>query len=326
MDIIHDTILQNYPDLNDLFDQISQINWDRMFVNNNVSKKKKQKTEVNTYKLTDDDKEFLSLQKAFVLLGMFVNRDGYRYNHIMKINVEPKDYDELITNIRWVSYDKGISLLNKLSSLCQRIFLHLYKDVYSIRSATTQLLCDLIIERLSVLQTSDDSLFSDFLLNNDLIWDVAKMLEESLMLYTILLSSDTCDGNLNGLCWDNDLVRNIYWVKCNTIVSSLGNFAFSSDLLKTILLNNGFPLIVSFMKRSQLLGGRFEQIEIDRLKIFEESGIMSEDEDYTKILSSVKCKVCKLYHTSYTQAQTRSADEPMTIFYYCHKCKIRNRQ
>ena len=36
-----------------------------------------------------------------------------------------------------------------------------------------------------------------------------------------------------------------------------------------------------------------------------------------------KCGKCKTYKTTYTQAQTRSADEPMTTFVLCLNCNNR---
>lgn len=39
-----------------------------------------------------------------------------------------------------------------------------------------------------------------------------------------------------------------------------------------------------------------------------------------------KCKRCGSDKTSYTQKQTRSADEPMTIFHVCYACHLRWRE
>ena len=36
-----------------------------------------------------------------------------------------------------------------------------------------------------------------------------------------------------------------------------------------------------------------------------------------------KCNRCKSYKTTYYEMQTRSADEPMTVFITCHKCDSR---
>jgi len=44
------------------------------------------------------------------------------------------------------------------------------------------------------------------------------------------------------------------------------------------------------------------------------------DPDYKGLF---RCKRCKSYKTTYYEMQTRSADEPMTVFITCHKCNSR---
>ena len=39
--------------------------------------------------------------------------------------------------------------------------------------------------------------------------------------------------------------------------------------------------------------------------------------------SLIQCKFCQKHSVSYTQKQTRSADEPMTLFYACSACDRR---
>ncbi|XP_051138268.1 uncharacterized protein LOC127256340 [Andrographis paniculata] len=45
------------------------------------------------------------------------------------------------------------------------------------------------------------------------------------------------------------------------------------------------------------------------------------DRVYLNKTTSVSCPECNHGEASFTQVQTRSADEPMTIFYVCTKCK-----
>ena len=49
------------------------------------------------------------------------------------------------------------------------------------------------------------------------------------------------------------------------------------------------------------------------------SNIMNQ-EDYKGLF---RCGRCKSYKTTYYQMQTRSADEPMTVFITCHACDNR---
>ena len=46
---------------------------------------------------------------------------------------------------------------------------------------------------------------------------------------------------------------------------------------------------------------------------------VAHDKDYKGIF---KCEKCREYKTTYYQMQTRSADEPMTVFVTCHVCKL----
>lgn len=46
---------------------------------------------------------------------------------------------------------------------------------------------------------------------------------------------------------------------------------------------------------------------------------VAHDKDYKGIF---KCEKCRQYKTTYYQMQTRSADEPMTVFVTCHVCKL----
>ena len=47
---------------------------------------------------------------------------------------------------------------------------------------------------------------------------------------------------------------------------------------------------------------------------------MLQDANYKGIF---KCKRCKSHKTTYYEMQTRSADEPMTVFITCHNCDSR---
>lgn len=46
---------------------------------------------------------------------------------------------------------------------------------------------------------------------------------------------------------------------------------------------------------------------------------LANEKDYKGIF---KCNKCRGYKTTYYELQTRSADEPMTVFVTCHVCKI----
>lgn len=62
--------------------------------------------------------------------------------------------------------------------------------------------------------------------------------------------------------------------------------------------------------------------EDDRLRKENIDNAMVAQEKQT-IASGIDCRKCKKQEVTFTQAQTRSADEPMTTFFYCTNCHLR---
>ena len=74
-----------------------------------------------------------------------------------------------------------------------------------------------------------------------------------------------------------------------------------------------------------------EELRKEREKIAEERFESSQTNwmiinHLDKLGGGQKCRFCGSDKTSYTQKQTRSADEPMTIFHVCHSCGKRWRE
>jgi DNA-directed RNA polymerase subunit M/transcription elongation factor TFIIS len=108
-------------------------------------------------------------------------------------------------------------------------------------------------------------------------------------------------------------------------------------LLQTTRFNLDAPHILN-----QLLDGSLqpkEYVAMDRMDVWPSrwSDALNEarmkalikeqcGEDIAKIPDSdITCRRCGGRKVSYTQLQTRSADEPMTVFAYCHGCSRRFR-
>lgn len=62
----------------------------------------------------------------------------------------------------------------------------------------------------------------------------------------------------------------------------------------------------------------FENIYTSLNQQFENATCEKDDDNFPE--SFEKCRKCKSYRTSYVEFQTRSADEPMTLFFTCHDC------
>ncbi len=325
MDVLKSTIEANYDALLDNFDKLESVNWDRLFKEEKIKNAKRKKTSSKSVqKLSQEEKTFLSIQKALVLLGSYINdpKTVQHIDSIFNLKIDGKNYDELLTNIRWVSKDDGIRFLFGLDKLCSSIFELLYdtspESTFTIRENTQRIYYDILVKH--------GAAYCDVANNESILRKICADIEMSVMMYTILMVSEVKSGDLGSLNWDDNLVKYIYYVKANAIIASLTNDKFNADLLSGLFDYTVSPIGLAFLKRSQLLPKRYEDLELTKLKIYEESGIVEEDKDaYLKYISNVPCKICKLYHTTPALLQTRSADEPMTVFYYCHKCKKRDK-
>ena len=339
MGVLKSTIESNYTPLKENFERLENVNWDRLFKEEKIKNAKRKKTSSKgVQRLSQDEKTFLSIQKAMVLVGSYINdpKSVEDIDSIFNLKIDGKNFDELLTNIRWVSKEKGMEFMFGLDKLCNNIFELLYDtsgdSTYTIRENTQRIFYDILVKYGKQYATDarapsdEEHLPGVNLPEDELMRKIATDIEMSVMMYTILMVSEVKSGDLGSVSWDDNLVKHIYYVKANAIIASLTNSKFNAELLIGLLNYGIAPIVVAFLKRSQLLPKRFEDMELNRLKIYEESGIVEEDKDaYLKYLSDVQCKICKLYHTSKALLQTRSADEPMTVFYYCYKCKKRDK-
>ena len=146
--------------------------------------------------------------------------------------------------------------------------------------------------------------------------EIAKSLIEGILCYAWLISSEI------NLPMSSDEFQTIVITKHNLIVSSIENNTANDNLYKKIA--NGIinpPEVVAFMSRQQLLPefhGKRAQMILTRAEA-EDAEIIDpekmEDGFY-------ECKKCGKRKTKHYEMQTRSADEPMTIFVICYLCHI----
>lgn len=96
---------------------------------------------------------------------------------------------------------------------------------------------------------------------------------------------------------------------------------FSPDLKKKLLNRELKTSMVFDMQPNHMWpGGPYDkrlQASIER-SMKKEVSIVNE-KDYKGLF---KCAKCREYKTTYYEMQTRSADEPMTVFITCHICDI----
>ena len=98
-------------------------------------------------------------------------------------------------------------------------------------------------------------------------------------------------------------------------------FTISPDLKKKLLNRELKTSMVFDMQPNHMWpGGPYDkrlQASIER-SMKKEVSIVNE-KDYKGLF---RCAKCREYKTTYYEMQTRSADEPMTVFITCHICDI----
>ena len=106
----------------------------------------------------------------------------------------------------------------------------------------------------------------------------------------------------------------IYKDKAADILENLKNNSRTIKKLKSSIQDGNLdPYQLSFMKP--------EELDNDIWEKFIKRKLLSENR--LNNLPAIKwkpCKLCKNVNHNFYQIQTRSADEPMTIFYICQEC------
>lgn len=138
--------------------------------------------------------------------------------------------------------------------------------------------------------------------------DMALKIELSIFEYALIY----CLNNK----YDINYIRPIYYDKLNFITSNLDetNKSIGNKYLKKNILNKKInPSFVAFLSPSQIHPDKYAELVKKRNYIeYRENNIA-----YSDVYKCYKCgeSKCKI-----TQAQTRSADEPMTTFVVCLVC------
>ena len=142
---------------------------------------------------------------------------------------------------------------------------------------------------------------------------IIKKIEKGLYNYCINFS------NNNNIVkkWENPIFKKIYLSKGFRIYSNIVPNVYTKNvyLLKKILENKINPESVANMKFYELDPVKWKDI---RLQITKFHNSMFKNE--VKISDNIICWKCKQKKCSYYQLQTRSADEPMTVFVTCTEC------
>jgi len=138
---------------------------------------------------------------------------------------------------------------------------------------------------------------------------IADIIEHGVLEFTLIqISSEASDVI--------EFTSNIYKSKINDICVNLdpNNKRINNQSLRGSLIEGGLdPHFVAFMNPRQLHPARWSK-ELDKQRNIEDAN------NNKKVTDIYKCRICHDRKSTTTQMQTRSADEPMTIFVTCLTC------
>lgn len=118
--------------------------------------------------------------------------------------------------------------------------------------------------------------------------------------------------------WSNSLFRQIYINKCRSLYANLKKDSYiKNERLIDRLKDNEFkPQDLSFMTPQHIFPEKWKILLDEKYK---RDKILYEAKPEA-MTDQFKCGRCKKRQCSYFEMQTRSADEPMTVFVTCINC------
>ena len=141
-----------------------------------------------------------------------------------------------------------------------------------------------------------------------------KNIETGIFNYTIQLTKDKKEE----LNWRNKFFTKTYSMCARKVLANLTYTPNSKELINRIYSGEIKPQDLAHMTHQQMNPHYWAQLKEDIMAKYIDK---TPSQDYKGMF---KCYNCKGWRTTYTQLQTRSADEPMTTFVTCIDCnKVR---
>ncbi len=126
-----------------------------------------------------------------------------------------------------------------------------------------------------------------------------------------------CKDNNYELKWSNSEFIKKYSQLSRKVIANITYTPNANDVKNRILNGIWRPETIAAMTHVQLYPEFYAKI---KSKIMEKYITNKSEQEHDGFF---KCGKCKTMKTTYTQAQTRSADEPMTTFVTCVNCNHR---
>ena len=145
----------------------------------------------------------------------------------------------------------------------------------------------------------------------------SRIIEKSIYNYCITYSTK----NNISRNWSNILFKNLYLNKLISIYSNIDNDSYLKNLnFRELILKDKIDLEeIANMSQYDIFPERWKYLIDEKIK---KDKLLSEMKP-NEMTDQFRCGKCGERKCSYFAAQTRSADEPMTIFVTCLNCNNR---
>lgn len=147
--------------------------------------------------------------------------------------------------------------------------------------------------------------------------DLARALERALWRYVI----DRCEQDKIARYWENPAFRDMYTTKALSLEFNL-KLPQNPRLLNRVLSGEVSLDKLVRMAPEDMFPEKYEEIH-KRLATKRLKAMAIDAKDAPDGPEEHRCRKCKSLKTQYYSLQTRSADEPMTIFVSCLVCQKR---
>jgi DNA-directed RNA polymerase subunit M/transcription elongation factor TFIIS len=140
---------------------------------------------------------------------------------------------------------------------------------------------------------------------------LAVLIEQSIINYTKQTAAHKY--KIKHLRWSDIQVRRLYLRKFRAIM-------FNAGVIKTLIADNTIePIQVAGVDHYTLAPHLYDGFHEKKRQRELYTALADAEEAYDGIL---KCDTCSSMKTRYVEVQTRSADEPMTVFARCMNCGV----
>ncbi|NBR14260.1 MAG: hypothetical protein EBU01_06720 [Crocinitomicaceae bacterium] len=118
--------------------------------------------------------------------------------------------------------------------------------------------------------------------------------------------------------WENEEFVNLYYVIARRVLSNIdpSQYVRNDGLIKRVIDGDLKAEEIAFLTPGELFPEQWQKLSEDQIK--RENSMLEGDKEGGSDM--FKCRRCGKSKTKYWEMQTRSADEPMTIFIRCLNC------